>query len=177
MRLLTAAPGENSLKWLQAASKDRNAQVRDGAVRTLADYPEAPAASILLDIFQTTENKVHRVLALRGLSRLCKTTDIPAERAVKLCRRAMQEAATVSEEKLILSALAEVVHPEALHLALKAMERPAVKTEASLAVIALSEKVVATDHAAASAGAKKILSDSTLSELHPRAQRVINTVK
>ncbi len=177
MRVLAAAPGEDSLKWLQAASKDRNARVRDCAVRTLADYPEATAARILLDIFETTQNKAHRILALRGCIRLCKTTDISAEKAVKLCRQAMQEAATVPEEKLILSALAEVVHPEALQITLDAMERPAVKTEASLAVIALAEKVAATDPAAASAGAEKILGDSTLSELHPRARQVIDAIK
>ena len=177
MRVLAAAPGENSLKWLQAASKDQNARVRDCAVRTLADYPEATAARILLDIFETTQNKTHRILALRGGIRLCKTTDISAERAVKLCRQAMQEAATVPEEKLILSALAETVHPEALQIALDAMERPAIKTEASLAVVALAEKVAATDPIAASAGAEKILGDSTLSELHPRARQVIDAIK
>ncbi len=182
MRVLAAAPGDpderqSGLKWLQAASKDRNARVRDCAVRTLADYPEATAARILLDIFETTENKAHRILALRGCCRLCKTTDISAERAVKLCQQAMQEASTVPEEKLILSALAEVVHPEALQITLDAMERPAVKTEASLAVIALAEKVAATDPAAASAGAEKILGDSTLSELHPRARQVIDAIK
>ena len=177
MRVLVAVPGEASLKYLQAASKDPNARVRDCAVRTLADYPEATAAWILLGIFETTENKAHRILALRGCSRLCKTTDISTEGAVKLCRRAMQEAATISEEKLILSTLAEVAHPGALRMVLDAMERPAVKTEASLAVVALAEKLAMTHPAAASAGAEKVLGDATLSELHPRARKVIEAVK
>jgi len=81
MRVLAAAPGVDSLKWLQAASKDQNAQVRDCAVRTLVDYPEATAAQVLLDIFETTENKTHRILSLRGCVRLCKTTDIPAQKS------------------------------------------------------------------------------------------------
>jgi len=177
MRVLVAVPGEASLKYLEAASKDPNARIRDCAVRTLADYPEAAAAWILLGIFETTENKAHRILALRGCSRLCKTTDISTEEAVKLCRRAMQEAATISEEKLILSTLAEVAHPGALRMALDAMERPAVKAEASLAVVALAEKLAMTDPAAASVGAEKILGDATLSELHPRARKVIEAVK
>ena len=117
------------------------------------------------------------MLALRGCSRLCKTTDIPAEKAVKLCQQAMDEAAMVSEEKLILSTLADVAHPDALHMALEAMERSAIKTEAALAVIALTEKLVATDPTAASAGAEKILGDATLSELHPRAKQAIETIK
>jgi len=88
----------------------------------------------------------------------------------------MQEAATVPEEKLILSALAEVVHSEALQIALDAMERSAVKIEASFAVVALAEKVAATDPAAALTAAEKVLGDSTLSDLHPRAQQVIDAV-
>jgi hypothetical protein len=177
MPVLAAAPGEQTLKWLQTASGNPNLDVRDCAVRLLADYPQASAASILLDIFKTTENKAHRMLALRGCSRLCKTTDIPAEKAVKLCQQAMYEAATVPEEKLILSTLAEVVHPQALQMALDAMERSAVKAEASLAVIALAGKLAATNPAAASVGAEKILNDATLSELHSRARQVINTIK
>ena len=177
MRILPATPSEDALNWLQAASKDLNAQVRDCAVRTLADYPEATAAGILLDIFEKTRNKAHRMLALRGCVRLCKTTDISAERAVKLYREAMQKAGTAVEEKLVLSGLAEVAHPEALQIALDAMERPAVKTEASHAALALAEKIVGTNPAAASAGAEKILADSTLTDLHPRARQVINAIK
>lgn len=176
MPVLAAAPGEETLNYLQGASKDRNTQIQDCAVRLLADYPQAAAAPILLDIFTTTENKAHRTLALRGCSRLCKTTDIPAEKAVNIFRQAMEENATVSEEKLILSTLAEVVHPEALHMTLDAMGKPAVKTEASLAVIALVEKLAKTNPTAASAGAEKILGDAMLSELHPRAKQVIETI-
>ena len=84
---LAAAPGVDSLKYLQDASKNRNTRVRDCAVRMLADYPEPTAAPILLDIYKTTQNKAHRILALRGCSRLCKTTDIPAENTVKLCKK------------------------------------------------------------------------------------------
>ncbi|MBN2312774.1 MAG: HEAT repeat domain-containing protein [Sedimentisphaerales bacterium] len=177
MPVLVAAPGEETLNNLQGASKDRNTKVQDCAVRLLADYPQAAAASILLDIFKTTKNKAHRMLALRGCSRLCKTTDLPAENATNLCRQAMSEAASVSEEKLILSTLAEIAHPETLQMALEAMERSTIKTEASLAVIALAEKLAKTNPTTAFAGAEKVLGDATLSELHPRAKQVIATIK
>jgi len=117
------------------------------------------------------------MLALRGCSRLCKTTDIPAESATSLCRQAMNEAASVPEKKLILSTLADVVHSEALHMALRALEQSSVKTEASLAAIALVEKLAKTNPAAALSGAEKILADPALSELHPRARQVIKATK
>lgn len=177
MRILPATPGEESLKYLQTASKDLDAEIRDCAVRAMARYPEPNAAETLLDIFETTDTPAHRIVALRGCIRLCRTTDMPAERAAKLYRRAMQQAATAAEQKLILSGLTEAAHPEALQIALDAMERSAVKTEAALAVVALAEKLSATDPALASAGAKKILGDSELSDLHPRAQQVIDAIK
>lgn len=177
MPVLVATPGDETLQYLETASRDRNAKVQDSAVRLLADYPQANAASILLDIFKTTENKAHRILALRGCSRLCKTTDIPAEKAANLCRQAMNNAATISEKKLILSTLAEIVHPETLHMALEALEQSSIKTEASLAAIALVEKLAKTNPAVASAGAEKILSDSMLSKLHPRAKKVLEAIK
>jgi HEAT repeat protein len=177
MRILPATPGEEPLKYLQTASKDLDAEIRDCAVRAMARYPEPNAAETLLDIFETTDTPAHRIVALQGCIRLCRTTDMPAERAAKLYRRAMQQAATAAEQKLILSGLTEAAHPEALKIAIDAMGRPAVKTEAALAVVALAEKLSATDPAIASAGAKKILGDSELSDLHPRAQQVIDAIK
>jgi HEAT repeat protein len=177
MRILPATPGEESLKCLQAACKDVNAEIRDCAVRAMARYPEPTAAETLLDIFETTNTPAHRTVALQGCIRLCRTTDMPAERAVKLYRQAMQQAATAAEEKLILSGLAEVAHPDALRMALSVMEQPAVKAEASLAVIALAQKTSAMDASLASTAAGKVLADPTLNNLHPRARSVIDMIK
>lgn len=174
MRILPATPGEESLKCLQAASKDVNAQIRDCAVRAMARYPEPTAVEALLDIFETTNTPAHRIVALQGCIRLCRTTDMPAERAVKIYRQAMQQAATAAEEKLILSGLAEVAHPEALKIALDAMQHQAVKAEASLAVVALAQKVLGIDPHTASAAAQQVLNDSSLAGLHPRARTIVD---
>jgi len=176
MRALPAAPGEGSLKWLQDASTDADGQIRDAAVRTIADYPDPAAAEALLNIFKSTKDKTHRIIALRGCIRLCKTTDIPVATAMNLYKQAMTQAETPAEKKLILSGLAETPHPDALRMALEASEQPSVKAEASLAAVALAQKICAIDPALASAVAKKILSDSDSANLHSQARTIIDTI-
>jgi hypothetical protein len=62
-------------------------------------------------------------------------------------------------------------------MALSVMEQPAVKAEASLAVIALAQKTSAMDAFLASTAAGKVLADPTLNNLHPRARSVIDMIK
>ncbi|MHC4741367.1 MAG: HEAT repeat domain-containing protein [Planctomycetota bacterium] len=173
IRILSATPGDEPLQYLQSASKDPAAEIRDCAVRTLADYPQASAAPILLDIFETSRNRTHRTLALRGCIRLCKTTETPPEAAVKLYRQAMQRAATAAEKKLILSGLGELTHSSTLQIALDTMQDREVKAEASLAVLNLAQKLIDIDPITASQAAAAILKDPALANLHPRARKII----
>ncbi|HLB74465.1 MAG TPA: HEAT repeat domain-containing protein, partial [Sedimentisphaerales bacterium] len=176
MRALPAASCEASLKWLQDASTDADGQIRDAAVRAIADYPDPAAAEVLLNIFKSAQDKTHRIIALRGCIRLCKSTDIPIRTAMNLYKQAMTQAETPAEKKLILSGLAETPHPDALRMALEATDQPSVKAEASLAAIALAQRTCAIDPALASTAARKVLSDPELANLHSQARTVIDTI-
>ncbi|HUT25991.1 MAG TPA: HEAT repeat domain-containing protein, partial [Sumerlaeia bacterium] len=70
LRLMGEFGGEAALETVRAAVKDKNEIVRDGAIRSLADWPDPAPKPILLEQAKSAPTKLHRVLALRGYIRL-----------------------------------------------------------------------------------------------------------
>lgn len=173
LQLLSVVPNEVSLQCLKVASEDSSVSIRDAAIRTLAEYPDPAAIDELLRVFLTPEGHAHRAVALRGCVRLLKANDITPERSVRLYQQLATHASTAAEKKLILSGLAVVQHPTALRIAQDLMNDSGVETEAALALIRIAHNTAALDLARASVAARLILEDSSHSNLHPQARRVI----
>ncbi|MBM3891671.1 MAG: hypothetical protein FJ388_21365, partial [Verrucomicrobia bacterium] len=70
LRVLARMPSGKSLEALRGAVKDSDASAKDTAIRGLADWPDAAAMPDLLDVARATDNKTHKVLAVRGFVRL-----------------------------------------------------------------------------------------------------------
>jgi HEAT repeat protein len=70
LRLMGEFGGEAALETVRAAVKDKNEIVREGAVRSLADWPDPAPKPILLEQAKSAPTQLHRVLALRGYIRL-----------------------------------------------------------------------------------------------------------
>ena len=65
LRLLGRAATPEALAAVRAAMTDRNADVSNTAVRTLAGWPDASVAEDILTLARTTTNATHKVLFLR----------------------------------------------------------------------------------------------------------------
>ena len=70
LAVLGGIGGAKAFAAVEAAVADKRPEVRDAAVRALADWPDARAVEALLAIYRTTANQTHQVLALRGGVRL-----------------------------------------------------------------------------------------------------------
>ena len=68
-----------ALDAVRAALKkeDLTAEVKDAAVRTLSEWPDAAPADDLLALVNTSSNQTHKVLALRGYIRMAGMTGKP----------------------------------------------------------------------------------------------------
>jgi HEAT repeat protein len=134
---------EAALPVLREALGDKDDKVKDAAVRALSDWPTAAPAADLLKVAQTSENQVHKTLALRGYVRLAGLkSNRPAEETMKMYKDAMALAADASEKKMVLSGLGSTDSFEAMQMAAGYLDDKELKDEAEAAVIKIAEERV-----------------------------------
>jgi HEAT repeat protein len=134
---------EAALPVLRDALGDKEDKIKDAAVRALSDWPTAAPAADLLKVAQTSENQVHKTLALRGYVRLAGLkSNRPAEETMKMYKDAMSLAADVSEKKMVLSGLGSTDSFEAMEMASSYLDDKELKDEAEAAVVKIAEERV-----------------------------------
>lgn len=132
-----------ALPILRDALGDKEDKIKDAAVRALSDWPTAAPAADLLKVAQTSENQVHKTLALRGYVRLAGLkSNRPAEETTKMYKDAMALAADASEKKMVLSGLGSTDSFEAMQMAAGYLDDKDLKDEAEAAVIKIAEERV-----------------------------------
>jgi HEAT repeat protein len=178
-RVLGGIANDKSMKILAEASKDTDITVRDTAVRALAKWPNAGAAEVLVEIFNKTQNNIHRQLSLRGFVRLLSlpNQERSIEKMLEFCRRAMQQAKSPTEQKLVLSGLSNVGDPGALEIVEPFMHVEAVSTEAGMAAIKIAGMIMETYGEKAKTEMMKLLTVSDDENLRKRAEEIIRQIK
>ncbi len=132
---------EAALPVLRESLGDKEDKIKDAAVRALSDWPAAAPAADLLKVAQTSENQIHKTLALRGYVRLAGLkSNRPAEETMKMYKDAMALAADVSEKKMVLSGLGSTSSFEAMQMAAGYLDDKDLKEEAEAAVIKIAEE-------------------------------------
>jgi hypothetical protein len=116
LRALGRIGGSRALSLVVQDSRSKDADVRDAAVRALADWPNLAAFDSLLAIAKGKEKLNLRVLALRGCVRIVENAPINAATAVRYHERTLAAAERPEEKRLILGALGNLPRAEALKL-------------------------------------------------------------
>jgi hypothetical protein len=155
--VLASVPTSTTLEAMVAATKDANPEVQDTAVRELANWPAPAAFEPLARIAQSTDNRTHRVLALRGYLRMLAASDRPTTEKVARYREALNQAQSTSEKKLILAGLAGVPDIRALRTALSFLENADTQAEAIQAVTQIGGQIYVTHPGDARAAMAQIL--------------------
>jgi HEAT repeat protein len=179
LRMLGGIANSKSLEALRAALEETNPQVRDTAIRELANWPDAAATEIVLGIFKNTKDQTHRLLALRGLVRLLALPEAgrSAQKTLEIYSQLLSDARGPDEKKLVLSGLANVSDPKALQLVCGCLDDEAVKAEAALAVVKIAGGICGSYPDQAKAALQKVIAGSTDDSLRKLAQDVINTIE
>lgn len=103
------------LQSLNRATGDANAEVKDAAIRALADSENPDALPCLLSLLDTTSDLTHRVLVFRGIARLASgKADIDQKVREDSLKKALSVAERGEEKKLFLGALGSCPTLEAL---------------------------------------------------------------
>lgn len=135
INLLPVCGGAEALSAAKAAYASADNQIKEAGLRALAEWKDLSAWDTLFKIYEKPDSEAFRVLALRGLVRLLSEENIrPDEKLVDNYAKLFEFAKTASDKKLIIGALGNCAHREALYLALEKVSDPDVKAEAIEAV-------------------------------------------
>ncbi len=115
LRITARLGGPNAMRAVSAALRDDDPQVRDNAVRLLAEWGDQSTMTDLLGLARDSASELHRVLGLRGYVRLVMANPTFAEQD-RLAR--LREVAPIAKgaeaKKLLLGAFGGIADPSAL---------------------------------------------------------------
>jgi HEAT repeat protein len=178
LRVLGGIGSEKGFAEVRRAFKDVRGEVRDAAVRTLADWPlggrpDATAASTLLEIFQTTLNQTHRALALRGCVRQLSDTELVSDDMLNIAGELMKGADTSEEKKLVLACLATSGNPGAIEIIEPLLDDSSVKAEAELAMLAVARNMTGANPEPARQAAQRLRKKADNQKVRREAAAII----
>jgi HEAT repeat protein len=158
--------GPQALAVVHEAIQDRDRQVRDAAVRALADWPDASVADELLHLARTAELPTHRIWTLRGFARVvAREGPQQPQKTSEQLREAMQLAERMEDKQLILQRLTAARVPDALTLALSCVDNQELQAEAIDSTVSLAEAMKDSHPAEARAALERILKVTSDPEL------------
>jgi HEAT repeat protein len=173
LRLLGRPATPKALKAVRAALKDRNAEVRDAAVRTLAEWSDAAPAEQLLVLARTSTNRTHKVLALRGYVRMAGMSKDPTAMYI----RAMELAERPDDKKLVLGGLGSANSAQALTLVERYLKDKDLQVEAAQAAVQIAKRLRQKDATRARMALENVVSVVKDSRIRRQAQDIINEME
>ena len=174
LRTLGRIGDGSALPALQAALTNREPEVQDAAIRALSEWPTPEPVPDLVKVAQTSENKVHKVLALRGFVRLLGLDSTrPAEETIELYKKAMELAGDAAEKKRVLSGLAAAKSPAALTMAAQYLNDLTLHLEAESAVVQIAQATVGSDPQQTKDVLQKLIQNTKNDALRQQAQQIL----
>lgn len=171
----------NGLEVLQKALEDDNAEIQAAGIRALSEWPSSVSAdeatALLLGVAKSSEDRIHRILALRGYVRLIGVIDLPAAEKVKMCKQAMSLAPSVNERRGVLSALANIKSCRALQMAAGYLEDKDLQQEAEVAVVRIAEGTAGDHGEETKAALLKVIQSSKNESVRQQAQQVVDKLE
>ncbi|UCE41149.1 MAG: HEAT repeat domain-containing protein [Candidatus Aminicenantes bacterium] len=140
-RTLGKIGDDSSLPVIRAALTDENSDVKDAAVRALAEWPTETVKEDLLHIARTSEVPVHKILALQAYIRKIGMEPYRSPESAVRSFQDVLDIARSEDKKLILGTLPTFASPDALELAQTLLQEKEVEAEAQLAIQKIKEKL------------------------------------
>jgi len=169
---------DSALPELRKALNNGGAKEQDAAIRALSDWPNSKPLNDLLKIAKTSDNQIHRILALRGFVRLLGLeSDRPAKETIKLYRQAMDLAPSIPEKIMVLSGLANVKSLAALEMAASYLQDEALQQEVEVAVVKITEGTFESHPQQTKDILNKLIQTSKNDSLRQQAQKIVKQIK
>ena len=168
----------SALPQLHKALNSDDIESRGAAIRALAEWPTSEPAVDLLKAAQSSENRVHRILALRGFVRLLGLDNKRAlEETIEMYKKAMTLAPDAIEKRRVLSGLANTKSLSALQMSADYLQDKTLFREAEFAVVKIAGDIYEKFPQQTRDVLEKIVRTSKNDSLCLQAQEVINRIE
>ena len=174
---------DSALPAIRKALNNGSVEEQDAAIRALSDWPNSKPLNDLLKAASTSDNQIHRILALRGFVRMLglesnpRSSRGPAEETIKLYQQAMDLAQSIPEKRMVLSGLANVKSIAALEMAASYLQDETLLPEAEVAVVKIAEGTFESHPQQTKDILNKIIQTSKNGSLRKLAQKLIKQIK
>jgi HEAT repeat protein len=175
LSVMRTARGPKVLEAVRAAAKDADPEVKATAVRALCDWT-VEALPDIRALLKSPDKKT-QILALRGCMRLIPQQNLPVAKKLAELKEIMDQIERPEEKRLGLAALGALPSAEALALVVPNLSDAAVKEEACLAAIAISEKLVKTQKAKVAEAMGQVVKTTRNRRVKKRAQELLAEAK
>ena len=174
LRVLGGIGTPTACQAIRANLADLSDEVKEAAIRALADWRDDAPAADLLAVARSAPNEAHHVLALRGFIRMIALRkDLSLAERLKMCQDALAAAKRDEERRAVLSAVADIPTPEALKMAEGCLAKDALKNEAAIALIRIARAVSGTDAEAARGAIARAAAASDNAEVQKQAKEAV----
>jgi hypothetical protein len=177
LSILGAVGGEKALASARTALNDSNAEVREAAVRALADWPDSAAAPDLLQLVRSSANTKERDVAFRGYVRLARESETNSAVKLKMLTEAASLATSTPEKKLVLAGLGDIQTVESLRLVAPHLSDPAVADEAGAVAVKIAEKLDAKHSTDIATSLNQVLKSAKPSQVLDQARKRMGELK
>lgn len=178
LSVLGALGGAPALVAVRGAVRDYAPEIRDAAVRALADWPDAGAAPDLLQIVRsTTATGNQRDLAFRGYVRLVRESGGPPPEKLKSLAAAASLATSPQEKMLVLAGLGDMLSVESLRLVTPHLSDPAVADEAGAVAVKIAEKLDPKESADIGTALNQVLKSAKSQQVLDKARKRMEQLK
>jgi HEAT repeat protein len=177
LRVLGGIGNTRGFVVVRQGLKDTKPEVRDTAVRTLANWPGPTPVRTLLEVFQTTSNRTHRIVALRGCVRQLGMGALTSADMLNICSELMKGVDRPEEKKLILACLAKSADPGATKIVEPLLADNKVKAEAELAMLGIISNMMGSMPDEAKTAAQTLRNKSKNETIKKEASAIIRLVE
>jgi hypothetical protein len=142
LRMYRFCSDAKALAAVKEAMADKDAKVREAAVRTLFDWSDCNAWDAILAVFEKPEKPAFGVLAWRSLIRLAQNANKePDDALVARYRQLLALARTDADRSAVMGALGACGHVGALDMAVQQLAVPNLRADAETAVKSIAELI------------------------------------
>jgi HEAT repeat protein len=173
LALLSQAPTPAGLTAVRALMNEQYPTVYEGAIRSLAEWPNAAPAEDLLNVVRTAPRPACKAIALRGYVRMAGL----GTNAGAMYARALEVADRPEDKRLVIGSLGAAAPEQALTLVEPYLKDQQLHAEAAQALVQIAERFRQTDAVRAKAILKEVLGSTSDATVCQQAREVLNQIE
>jgi HEAT repeat protein len=174
LELLGRMGGKTALNNVASAAESDNPEIKDAATRVLGEWPDAEAASVLLEIARSDPENRYQIRALRGYLRIARQLQLPPETRLEMFHTAMEVAGRDNERRLALDILSRIPSAATLELAVSSLDKPGLRDAAADAATKIAARLLESEPKAVAVAMQKVVDSGAEGQPGARGRQLLN---